>query len=117
SQMSMLLITHDLGIVSEIADDVCVMYAGQVVEQSSVHDIFASPQHPYTQRLLKALPHQVKKGEKLEAIPGMVAHPRYRPQGCSFHPRCLERKSHCMDQDPELVQIAPRHGVRCWERK
>ena len=114
--MSILLITHDLGIVSEIADTVYVMYAGQIVEDVSAHKIFEAPEHPYTQRLLKALPQNVKQGERLETIKGNVVDPKTRPRGCWFHPRCLEIKERCRFKDSELKEIKASHHVRCWER-
>lgn len=117
--MAIMLITHDLGVIAELADEVVVMYAGRVVERGTVDDIFYNPLHPYTQGLLKSIPILGKTPQKtLPSIPGTVPHPLGLPAGCSFQPRCSERMPEC-EQMPELAIIngeaeSCRHAVRCW---
>ena len=117
--MAIMLITHDLGIIADLADEVVVMYSGRVVEKGSVDDIFYNPLHPYTQGLLKSIPVLGRTAEKtLPSIPGTVPHPLTLPVGCSFGPRCPERMPAC-EQMPELAEIDrktenSRHAVRCW---
>lgn len=101
-QMSVVFITHDLGVVAEIADDVVVMYAGKIVEKGSVQEIFDSPLHPYTQGLLKSVRSLVNKDEKLYVIKGSVPDPRDFPSGCAFHPRCLDADSECSKVVPKF---------------
>jgi peptide/nickel transport system ATP-binding protein len=109
----MLFITHDLGVVAEIADDVAVMYLGRIVEQSSVDTIFNSPKHPYTQALLKSIPQITSKRQQLDPIEGMVPSPFRRPTGCTFHPRCKQQMAHCSSVVPALTQLSENHQVRC----
>lgn len=111
-QMSMLLITHDLGVVKAMADRVCVMYAGQVVEQSSVHDFFTQLKHPYVQQLLASLPSFAKKTERLSVIHGFVPSLDALPSGCRFHPRCLYAFARCEQEEPQLQEQGNRM-VRC----
>ena len=111
--MALLFITHDLGVVAEIADDVAVMYLGRVVEQSDVNTIFHSPKHPYTQALLESIPRIAAQRNELNPIEGMVPSPFRRPNGCTFHPRCRERIEPCNRIDPELTQLEENHRVRC----
>ncbi|WP_227270798.1 ABC transporter ATP-binding protein [Roseobacter weihaiensis] len=113
--MTVMFITHDLGVVAEIADSVAVMYLGRVVEHADVDTAFHAPAHPYTEALLRALPSiHAKTGERLAAIPGMVPHPFARPAGCAFHPRCHRfRPGLCETREPENVPVAPGHGARC----
>ncbi len=115
TQMAILLITHNLGIVAQYADRVAVMYAGKVVETAPVVELFSSPAHPYTRGLLNSLPKD-NPGIKLETIPGSVPHPAYLPEGCAFHPRCPEKLDKCVAQIPSLESIAPRnpHLAACW---
>ncbi|MEI6914424.1 MAG: ABC transporter ATP-binding protein [Armatimonadota bacterium] len=116
SGLSILMITHDLGIIADIADDVVVMYAGVAVEHASVSDLFAAPQHPYTCGLLSSIPgvgHE--RGGKLFAIEGSVPDWRNRPVGCLFAPRCPERFDKCA-QRPSLAQVSDGHTVACWAR-
>ncbi len=115
-QTAIVLITHDLGVVADTADQVAVMYAGSVVEQGNVHDIFAHPGHPYTQALLRSIPRLdgVPKAE-LAVIDGMVPDARHWPQGCRFHPRCDLAIARCTAERPALEpQEAPDHKVACW---
>ncbi|MDZ4859671.1 MAG: ABC transporter ATP-binding protein [Candidatus Hydrogenedentes bacterium] len=112
--LAILLITHNLGIVAEMANDVAIMYAGKIVEQGSIRDVYKSPGHPYTLGLFKSLPNILKPGERLEAIRGSVPPATRFPEGCRFHPRCpyaLER-SRC--DEPPLVAISDKHTVACW---
>lgn len=111
-QMSMLLITHDLGVVKAMADRVCVMYAGQVVEQSTVHDFFSRVKHPYVQQLLASLPSFAKREERLSVIKGFVPALEALPSGCRFHPRCLYAFSRCHQEEPQL-QEQDQRIVRC----
>ena len=117
--MAIMLITHDLGVIADLADEVVVMYSGRVVEKGTVDDIFYNPLHPYTQGLLKSIPVLGRTPEKtLPSIPGTVPHPLTLPVGCSFGPRCPERMPQC-DQMPELAGVNGKseggaHTVRCW---
>ncbi len=115
---SIILITHDLGVISDMADRVAVMYAGQVVEQSKVDTLFEKPYHPYTQGLIGSIPVLGKVADRLEVIPGNVPNLIDLPAGCRFAPRCRFREQYqldiCCQQDPSLVQIEPGHHVRCW---
>ncbi len=114
--MSILFITHDLGVVAEIADRVVVMYAGRAVEEGGVNEIFANPQMPYTLGLMNSIPRVDKSAEhqeRLEAIPGNVPNPLYLPQGCSFHPRCRFMKDKCKEAVPPLEDTGGGHMVRC----
>ncbi len=113
SNMSLLFITHDLGVVAEIADEVAVMYLGRIVEQSDAVTIFNSPKHPYTQALLKSIPKVAMKREELAPIKGMVPSPFRRPTGCVFHPRCSQRMDECSQTDPVATQVDANHMVRC----
>lgn len=118
--MSMMFITHDLGVVAEIADDVAVMYLGNVVERGTVDDIFYNPQHPYTQVLLASIPKlgaRRASGERLYAIKGMVPHPLNRPRGCPFHTRCTEAVPGICDvADPKMVALEGAHVAACHMR-
>jgi oligopeptide/dipeptide ABC transporter ATP-binding protein len=112
--MALLFITHDLGVVAEIADEVAVMYLGHVVECSSVRTIFKSPKHPYTQALLNSIPKITPERRRLNPIQGMVPSPFARPSGCPFHPRCSQAIADvCNRTIPELVRLNENHQVRC----
>lgn len=111
--MALLFITHDLGVVAEIADDVAVMYLGRVVEQSDVDTIFHNPRHPYTKALLESIPRIAAERTKLNPIEGMVPSPYRRPSGCVFHPRCRERIEQCRHTVPVVTQLNENHSVRC----
>lgn len=111
--MAILLITHDLGVVAEVADRVAVMYAGQIVESAATADLFAAPQHPYTRGLLRAIPHLDGDQTRLEVIPGRVPEATSFPSGCRFHPRCQLAQDAC-EQTPQVLQSpATGHDVRC----
>ncbi|KAF0818268.1 Oligopeptide ABC transporter, ATP-binding protein OppD [Bacillus sp. ZZV12-4809] len=111
---SIIMITHDLGVVAEMADRVIVMYAGQIVEQNNVFELFKNPKHPYTQGLLNSTPkiHQLR--DQLESIEGNVPTPSNLPKGCKFHPRCPFAMEKCSQQDPPLLQVNSESSVRCW---
>jgi oligopeptide/dipeptide ABC transporter ATP-binding protein len=112
--MAILFITHDLGVVAEIADEVAVMYLGSVVERGEVDTIFNSPAHPYTQALLKSIPKIDAERSHLNPIKGMVPSPFNRPAGCPFHPRCAYAIRGVCDQVmPEAVTVEPNHTARC----
>jgi len=114
--MAIIIITHDLGVVAEIADEIAVMYAGRIVEHAPTREIFSAPQHPYTWGLLKSIPRlETARGSELEPIPGRPPSLINRPSGCHFHPRCpYARESHSQI-DPELAAVpgAPEHQVAC----
>lgn len=110
--MSMLLITHDLGVVKAAADRVCVMYAGQVVEQASVEEFFTQVKHPYSQQLMASVPDYKKRGQRLQTIAGAVPTLDALPSGCRFHPRCAHAFSTCEHLEPQLQEIGDR-VVRC----
>ncbi|MEO6918542.1 MAG: ABC transporter ATP-binding protein [Collimonas sp.] len=112
---AILMITHDLGVVAEMCERVVVMYAGQVVEQSSVRDLFDAPAHPYTQALMRARPAlDAKPGQPLTAIPGSVPPPGTAGAGCRFAARCTKADDLCRSKMPELVAVTPGHLARCW---
>jgi oligopeptide/dipeptide ABC transporter ATP-binding protein len=111
--MGILFITHDLGVVAEVADNVAVMYLGNVVEYSDVYTIFNNPQHPYTQSLLRSIPKVTATREKLEVIKGMVPSPFRRPTGCPFHPRCAKAMPICSKVEPKTINLDENHQVHC----
>ncbi|WP_216831785.1 ABC transporter ATP-binding protein [Alkalihalobacterium elongatum] len=110
---SILMITHDLGVVAETADRVMVMYGGQIVEEAEVKELFTDPKHPYTVGLLASMPQIDDDKERLEAIPGMVPPAHNFPQGCRFAPRCKHAMDKCTNDVPELYEAGPGHKVRC----
>lgn len=111
---SILLITHDLGVVAEMCDRVAVMYAGKIVEQGLVREIFKNPQHPYTQGLLKTIPKMFGERERLQPIEGNVPSLRNMPQGCRFAPRCPHAMDICRTEEPGEFDIENEHYARCW---
>ena len=111
--MSVLYITHDLGVVSKVADRVFVMYAGIIAEQGKKEQIFKEPQHPYTRALLASLPKRSKRGKRLYSIPGAVPNPAYKPSGCPFHPRCESAIQSCREDYPGLCDYGAGHLARC----
>lgn len=115
SGMSVLLITHALGVVAETADRVAVMYAGRVVEIASTKDLFNNPLHPYTLGLLRSIPRIDKSVSSLFTIPGMVPSPKELPVGCKFSSRCVFADKHCFEEEPELTAAAYGHSSRCWK--
>ena len=110
---SIMLITHDLGVVAEMCDRVIVMYAGQVVEETDVESLFENPMHPYTIGLMKSVPDLEEEREYLETIPGAVPLPNQMPKGCRFAPRCTKAMPICEEKAPELLQM-DGHKCRCW---
>ncbi len=115
---SIILITHDLGVIAEMAERVAIMYAGRIVEQTSVSVLFEKPLHPYTQGLIGSIPVLGKIKDRLAVIPGSVPNLVNLPPGCRFAPRCLARienqLSICTEQEPDLIEANPGHIVRCW---
>jgi len=115
-QMAMLLITHDLGVVNQIADDIAVMYAGRIVEQAERRQLLTQPQHPYTRGLLGALPGRAAPKAALSEITGSVPSPAHWPSGCRFRPRCAEAMERCGHAFPELIQLGETR-VACFARQ
>ncbi len=111
---AIILITHDLGVVAELADDVIVMYAGKVIERCPASSLFAEPQHPYTIGLLGSIPRLHLEQERLSAIEGIVPDPASFPRGCRFHPRCPFAVEKCRQEIPELREITQNHFAACW---
>jgi oligopeptide/dipeptide ABC transporter ATP-binding protein len=112
--MAVIMITHDLGVIAEVAQNVAVMYAGKIVERAPVEELFASPQHPYTQGLLGSIPSPDKLGRRLDVIRGVVPHPLNLPPGCTFAPRCPHRMDVCDTAFPALDPTGPNHDVACY---
>ena len=112
---SVLLISHDLGVIATMAQKVGVMYAGSIIEYGSVKEIFNNPLHPYTKGLLNAIPRLDSEKEWLEVIPGSVPNLLYPPPGCRFHPRCPVAKDVCMQEKPRLIEVEKGHMVACHE--
>jgi peptide/nickel transport system ATP-binding protein len=111
--MSLLYITHDLGVVAHIADRIYVMYAGVIVEQGDARGIYHEPHHPYTMGLLESLPNRNKRGSELHSIPGVVPDPAFRPRGCPFHPRCSYAIQTCREEFPRMCDYGGGHLSRC----
>lgn len=114
TKTSIILITHDLGIVAQVAENVVVMYAGQAVEYGDVNAIFAEPLHPYTEGLLKSIPKIGEKRQRLYSIEGMVPSQKNYPKGCRFAPRCEYATQKCQECKPELIARQDGRRVRCW---
>ena len=112
---AIIFITHDLGVINEMADDVVVMYCGQVVEQTSAKMIFTDcpTSHPYTEGLMHSIPRIDNITHKLEPIPGVVPHPLALPKGCKFAPRCKYATQKCLEQEPALLEVTPGQKIRC----
>jgi oligopeptide/dipeptide ABC transporter ATP-binding protein len=113
ASMAMLFITHDFGVVAKMCDRVAVMYAGQIVEQGPVREIFRHPKHWYTSALLDSVPTLDQALDRLPTISGSPPAVAARPQGCRFHPRCPNARAKCLETPP-IAEIAPAHDVRCW---
>jgi len=117
-EMSILLITHDLGVVAQTAHTVAVMYAGKIVEYAEINELFTHPLHPYTQGLFAAIPRlgAGKRNQRLQTIPGTVPNPLHFPQACRFNPRCLSchNDPKCLTEEPVLTELRPGHFVACW---
>jgi oligopeptide/dipeptide ABC transporter ATP-binding protein len=112
--MAVIMITHDLGVIAEVAQDVAVMYAGKIVERAPVEQLYAQPLHPYTRGLLASIPSPDKLGRRLDVIRGVVPHPLNLPPGCTFAPRCPQRFEPCDTAFPALETTAPRQAVACY---
>ena len=112
--MAIILITHDLGVVAEVADEVVVMYGGKKVEQASVEQLFAAPQHPYTRGLFASLPATQAPGAVLHTIKGNVPAATDFPKGCRFHPRCPQAMPRCAEEEPPFAAVQGGHGAACW---
>lgn len=110
---SMLMITHDLGIVAEVCDEVSIMYAGRIVEHGTLRDIFESTSHPYTEGLFGSLPNIENRTARLKPIPGLMPDPTNLPSGCPFHPRCKYATEACAQRIPVKTQLSPTHSVCC----
>lgn len=111
---SIILITHDLGVVADIAQRIIVMYGGKIIEQGTLDDIFYHPQHPYTWALLKSVPRLDSKGKRLESIEGTPPDMLAPPKGCPFYPRCKYAMEVCIENAPEVTHISDDHKVNCW---
>jgi peptide/nickel transport system ATP-binding protein/oligopeptide transport system ATP-binding protein len=112
--MSVMVITHDLGVIAEVADRVVVMYAGRVAEYADVDPLFNSPLHPYTVGLLQSIPRLGERQDRLKVIPGVVPNPLNFPSACRFNPRCPLVEERCRTEEPNLEEHSPGHFVRCW---
>ena len=112
--MAILLITHNLGVVAQFAQEVIVMYASKIAERAEVKTLFQQPSHPYTRALLKSLPRPGERQVRLEAIPGTVPSPLQYPSGCHFASRCAEVLEQCPTQPPPTIQVGDSHEVACW---
>ncbi len=113
--MGMIFITHDLGVIAQIADDVAVMYLGTIVERGPAREVIRAPQHPYTQGLLAAIPSLDKLHDRLSPVPGDIPSPNARPTGCPFHTRCAQKIAGLCDaRPPREIQTQPGRAVRCW---
>ncbi len=115
--MAIILITHDLGVIAEMSRRVMVMYAGIVVEEALVEDLFRKPYHPYTEGLLSSIPQLNSAQERLHVIKGMVPHALHRPRGCRFFPRCPDAEEICRKVEPTLFNMGGGRIVRCWKYK
>src|SRR5690554_1669246 len=113
-KMSIMMITHDLGVVAEVCDRVAVMYAGKVVEYTDVKTLFKNPRHPYTWGLLNSIPRLDKEVDRLPAIPGMVPDSKNFPVGCRYNNRCPFATEKCFKEEPELMEVAEGHRAMCW---
>ncbi len=112
---SMILITHDLGVVAEMCDHCAVMYAGEIVEYGTTEQVFDNPKHPYTKALYQSIPSLDKEVERLHVIPGMVCDPSNLPSGCSFCERCTEKRAACVEHDPWIVNVEAGHYAKCFQ--
>ncbi|MCE4605986.1 MAG: ABC transporter ATP-binding protein [Desulfurococcales archaeon] len=112
--LTLLLITHNMGLVAEMCDTVAVMYAGEIVEEAPVEILFKNPMHPYTKGLLKAVPVHVGKKVTLQSIPGTVPNLIFPPPGCRFHPRCSYKFDPCDKKRPPMIEVEENHKVACW---
>jgi peptide/nickel transport system ATP-binding protein len=114
--LSLIFITHDLSILAEISDKVAIMYAGKIMEIGDSIDVYKRPAHPYTRKLLAAIPKLHEKIDKLEFIPGAPPNLLNPPSGCRFHPRCPQATERCSREEPEPVKVGKDHYTACWQR-
>ena len=112
-RMGLILITHDLGVVADVADRIAVMYAGRIVEEADVHELYARPAHPYTVGLLESIPRIDEKGQELRTIKGLPPNLMRIPPGCPFHPRCPMAQQVCVDVSPPLLRLSPTRASAC----
>jgi oligopeptide/dipeptide ABC transporter ATP-binding protein len=112
--MAIMFITHDLGIIAQMADRIVVMYAGQGVESGQVESIFDDPTHPYTIGLLRSIPNLKERKDRLQTIEGVVPSPKQFPSGCRFNPRCSFATTNCQTDVPPIIEVDAGHSVRCW---
>lgn len=112
-QMGLILITHDLGVVADVADRIAVMYAGRLIETADVYSGYGNPAHPYTKGLLDSLPRLDQKGQELASIPGLPPNLLKMPSGCAFNPRCTMAQAVCREERPELVEVRPGRFAAC----
>jgi oligopeptide/dipeptide ABC transporter ATP-binding protein len=113
-RMGMIIITHNLGILAQVADRLAVMYAGKIIEHAASNVVFNDPLHPYTIGLLQSIPQRQKKRSRLKPIRGIVPAAAQYPRGCRFAPRCPLADEHCQVEDPPMREVAPEHGSACW---
>ena len=111
---SIMLITHDLGVIAQMVERVLVFYAGQIVERAKIGDLFNNPKHPYTEGLIRSIPRVGKKRKRLDTIPGIVPSPFDFPDGCRFAPRCEKSLNQCKNEQPPEVDVDDGHMARCW---
>ena len=114
---SLIMITHNLGIIAELCQKVAILYGGEIIEYGSVKEVFTNPQHPYTIGLLNAIPKLTGEQERLANIPGNVANSRNLPEGCKFHPRCSECCEKCKTEGAPMTMVNDDHYVACWARE
>jgi len=112
--MALMMITHDLGVIGEVTDDVVVMYVGKIVEKASTRKLFEEPLHPYTKALLEAIPSLRRRTKIRLSIKGEIADPTNPPSGCRFHPRCPYKMDKCGVEEPVLKEVEKDHLVACW---
>jgi len=112
---AMILITHDIALVGQFCDTICVMYAGRLVERGSKHQVIRNPSHPYTQGLIRSIPSSQSRRKRLQQIPGMMPNLMNMPAGCPFLDRCDQKDDACTRR-PRLVEVAPGHSVACHRR-
>lgn len=116
-ETAVVLITHDLGIIAEMASRVVVMYAGKIMEEAPVKELFKDPRHPYTRGLLGSIPvigRKAQTGRRLQEIPGVVPSLLQMPEGCRFHPRCPEAMNICREEEPPMITLGEHRRVNCW---
>jgi oligopeptide transport system ATP-binding protein len=113
-RMGLILITHDLGVVADVADEILVMYGGRPFEQCDVETVFARPANPYSIGLMRSIPRVSQKRDRMPAIPGLPPNPLALPPGCAFAPRCSRAEAKCHEQEPPLIEVGPSHTSACW---